>query len=78
MVNFNGVSKSNTLDNYGDLLTVKELSEFLGISKQTVYGEIKMGKFGIPIRFGRSYRIPKKYIAQRYLGGFNSESETPA
>jgi len=69
----NEVSKTNTLDNYGDLLTAKRLSEFLGISKQTVYGETKMGKFGIPIKFGRSYRIPKKYIAQRYLIGFAVE-----
>ena len=68
-------TKTPTLENYGDLLSVSDLSEFLGISKQTVYGEIRAGKFGEPLKFGREYRIPKIYIAQRYLLGY--EQATP-
>ena len=59
-----------TLDNYGDLLTAKDLSEFLGVSLQTIYKEIGDGKFGTPIKFGREFRIPKVYIQQRYFGGY--------
>jgi len=66
----NGTVKAVTLGQYGDLLSAQELSEFLGISKQTIYKEIKMGKFGEPLKFGRTYKIPKIYIQQRYLGGY--------
>ena len=58
---------SKNLDNYGDLLTAKDLTAFFGVSKQTVYSEIREGKFGKPLKFGREYRIPKIYIIQRYL-----------
>jgi len=64
-----------TLDHYGDLMFARDLSEFLGISKQTVYSEIKDGKFGKPLKFGREYRIPKIYIMTRYLNGY--EQATP-
>ena len=66
------VPKTTTLDNYGDLLTAKDLSEFLGVSLQTIYKEIRGGKFGTPIKFGRVYKIPKVYIQQRYFGGYIS------
>ena len=64
------VTRSAKLDNYGDLMTVADLSAFLGVSKQTIYNEIKHGKFGVPLKFGRSYRIPKVYVSQRYLVGY--------
>ena len=35
-----------TLDQYGDLLSTQDISEILGISKQTTYREIKKGTFG--------------------------------
>jgi len=57
------------LDNYGDLLSAQDLSEFLGVSKQTAYKEIKKGKFGNPLKFGREYRIPKIYIIDKYFQG---------
>jgi len=69
----NSQAKATNLDYYGDLLTVEDLSKFFGVSKQTVYKEIRDGKFGEPLRLGRSYRIPKIYISQRYLVGFNGE-----
>ena len=58
------------LSQFGDLLTIKDLCEIFSISKQTVYKEIKSGKFGIPLKFGREYRIPKIYIIERYLQGY--------
>jgi len=71
----NNAVMTKTLDNYGDLMTVGELSAFLGVSKQTIYGEIKRGKFGEIIRFGRTYFVPKAYISQRYLSGFQSQMQ---
>ena len=62
--------KPTTLDHYGDLLSVTDLSNFLGISKQTVYKEIKDGKFGEPIKFGREFRVAKVYIVERFMGGW--------
>lgn len=55
------------LENYGDLLNTRNLSELLGVSVQTVYKEIRNGKFGEPIKFGREYRVPKKYIYDNYI-----------
>ncbi|MDR2168142.1 MAG: helix-turn-helix domain-containing protein [Clostridiales bacterium] len=63
-------TKAISLDNYGDLMTTADLSNFLGVSKQTIYKEIREGKFGNPIKFGREFRIPKLYIVQRYLSGY--------
>jgi len=64
---FDNTQKALTLDNYGDLMSAKDLSIFLGVSKQTVYKEIRDGKFGTPLKFGREYRIPKLYISRKYL-----------
>ena len=55
------------LDGYRDLLSVEDLSAIFEVSKQTIYKEIKNGKFGNPIRIGRSYKIPKIHIVQRYF-----------
>jgi len=51
--------KPSTMEHFGDLMTVKDLSKLLGISSQTVYKEIKNGTFGKPLKFGREYRIAK-------------------
>ena len=64
---FDSTQKVLSLDNYGDLMSAKDLSIFLGISKQTVYKEIRDGKFGTPLKFGREYRIPKLYISRKYF-----------
>jgi len=68
-------TKATTLDHYGDLMTATDLASFLGVSKQTAYKEIREGKFGEPIKFGREYRIPKVYIIQRYLTGYDVEHQ---
>jgi len=64
------LSESFALGKYGDLLSAKDLSEILGISKQTTYKEIKKGTFGKPWVFGREYRIPKVYIVEKFLNGY--------
>jgi len=63
-------SVSVALGKYGDLLSAKELSEIMGISKQTTYKEIKKGTFGKPWIIGREYRIPKIYIVEKFLDGY--------
>jgi len=56
-----------TLMKYGDLLSVAELSELFRVSKQTIYKEIRAGKFGEPIQIGRAYLIPKIHIIRKYF-----------
>ena len=51
---------------YKDLLTVNDLVEILGVSKQTARREILSGKFGKPLKFGREYRVAK-IMMQRYF-----------
>ena len=52
---------------YNDLLSVQDLSEIFNVSKETIYKEIKSGKFGNPICIGRAFRIPKKYIIDKFI-----------
>jgi len=57
-----GIVKNNlpsVMEQFGDLMSVKDLSKLLGISSQTVYKEIKSGTFGKPLKFGREYRVAK-------------------
>jgi len=60
------------LESYNELLSVKDLSEILKISIQTVRKEMKNGKFGVPLRFGREYRVPKKFIVEKFIHGYTS------
>lgn len=62
------MSKTAILTDYGDFLSADDLSEIFGISKQTIYKEIRAGKFGSYMRFGREYRVPKIHIVQKCLG----------
>jgi len=62
-------TKSVTLDRFGDLLSVGDLAIIFEVSKQTIYKEMKSGKFGNPIQIGRAYKIPKFYVLQRYFHG---------
>jgi len=55
------------LEKYRDLLTVEDLTEIFGASKQTIYKEIKQGKFGKPIRIGRAYKVPKMYVLNKFF-----------
>jgi len=70
----NCTTKIAALDNYGDLLTVKNLSEIFFASKQTIYREIQKGVFGTPVMMGRQYLFPKGYIVERYLTGYKNHN----
>ena len=55
------------LNGYNDLLTVADLSAIFRTSKQTIYKELRGGKFGKPIQIGRSFLIPKIHILRKYF-----------
>lgn len=38
------------------LLTVKQVSELVGLGKSTIWGQVRKGNFPEPIRIGRSTR----------------------
>jgi len=59
--------KNSPLDGYRDLLSVNDLSTIFDVSNQTVYKEIKDGKFGVPIQIGREYKVSKIYVLSRYF-----------
>jgi excisionase family DNA binding protein len=48
-------------------LSAEDLSKILRVSKQTIYKEIRNGKFGKPIKFGREYRIPKIFVVEKFF-----------
>jgi predicted DNA-binding transcriptional regulator AlpA len=55
------------LYDYKDLLTASDIAKIFDVSLQTIYKEIRVGKFGTPIKIGRAYKIPKIRIIQRYF-----------
>jgi predicted DNA-binding protein YlxM (UPF0122 family) len=57
----------NILNGYSDLLCVKDLANIFAVSKQTVYKEIRNGKFGVPIRVGRALMIPKLQLIRNII-----------
>ena len=59
--------KQNVLDDYNDLLSVKDLAKLFDVSKMTIYKEMKAGKFGTPIKIGRAFKVPLIYIKNRYF-----------
>ena len=58
------------LEEYKDLLSVQDLIQIFGVSKATIYKEIKQGKFGTPICIGRSFRIPRIYIYNKFFANY--------
>ena len=67
MIHQHEVSTTARLDDFGDLLSAKDLARLLNISVQTVYKEIKSGTFGKPWKFGREYRIPKIVFVDKLI-----------
>lgn len=62
------------LENYSDILSVKDLCQILHISKKTAYNLIREHKF--PYRkIGRIYKIPKCGVIN-YLLENNIENQT--
>jgi len=55
------------LTKYPDLLSVQDLMEIFGVSKNTIYKEIQAGKFGTPIQIGRMLKVPKIYIWNKFF-----------
>ena len=58
------------LGKYRDLLTVLDLAEIFGVSKATIYKEIKQGKFGTPICIGRALKIPRKFVFEKFFANY--------
>jgi len=65
--NENNRLEPNVLSEYKDLLDVEDLSIIFSVSKQTIRKELKLGKFGNPIKIGRAYKIPKITILRQYF-----------
>jgi excisionase family DNA binding protein len=57
----NKSSKMNTLDSYGDVLTVRELAAVLRIGKNAAYDLVRAGTV-TSIRVGHKYLVPKNRI----------------
>lgn len=55
------------LDNYTDVLTVKETQEILKISKKNIYRLID-NKEIFAKKIGKVYRIPKQSLCEYILG----------
>ncbi|MCL2199097.1 MAG: hypothetical protein FWB80_09255 [Defluviitaleaceae bacterium] len=60
----------STLNNYGDLLSVSDLVDLFGVSRQTIYKEIMQRKFGNPICIGRAFKIPKIYLWNKFFANY--------
>ena len=58
------------LNKYNDLLSVRDLMKIFDVSKATIYKEIKQGKFGTPICIGRSFKIPRIYIYNKFFANY--------
>ena len=58
------------LNKYRDLLSVQDLTKIFEVSKATIYKEIKQGKFGNPICIGRSFKIPRIYIYNKFFANY--------
>jgi len=58
------------LNEYKDLLSVQDLMKIFEVSKNTIYKEIKEGKFGKPICIGRTFKIPKSFILKQYFQNY--------
>lgn len=62
--------KPAILDEYRDLLSAEDLAKIFEVSKNTIYKELKEGKFGTPIQIGRAFKIPKLYVIQKYFWNY--------
>ena len=58
---------NHILDNYGDLLNAQDLADIFGNTKGTIYKELRIGKFGTPLKIGRKYVIPKTAVYDKFF-----------
>ena len=61
---------SSMLSEYNDMLSASDLSELFGVSKKTIYKEIRDGKFGTPIKIGRAFIVPKAFIISQFIANY--------
>ena len=60
-------NKKEVLAGYRDLLSVDDLCRIFEVSRQTIYKEIRKGKFGEKVQIGKAYKFPKTYVVQKYF-----------
>ena len=58
-----GKTDDTMLQNYPDILDVKQVSELLNVSSKTVYRLINEGKLA-SLKVGRAFKIPKIHLLQ--------------
>ena len=63
-------NKHKNFQEYNDLLSVSDLMTIFGVSKTTIYKEMKNGKFGKPICIGRAFKIPRVYIWDKFFADY--------
>lgn len=56
------------LDDYGDVMTVPEVAEFLRVDKRAIYAAIRQGQLPA-IRVGRLLRVHRERLAAQLAGG---------
>ena len=59
--------KNEALAGYRDLLSVDDLCGIFGVSRQTIYKEIRRGKFGEAVQIGREYKVPKTFVLRHFF-----------
>ena len=62
-------SNKFSLDRYNDLLSVTDLATIFDTTENTIYNEIKRGKFGAPIKIGRKYKVSKAFVFEKFFKG---------
>ena len=57
----------DTLQNYGDVLEVKDIQEILKVGKNQAYALVSNGEIK-SIKLGKVYKIPKLYLLEFLYG----------
>ena len=60
-------NRKEPLAGYKDLLSVDDLCDIFEVSRQTIYKEIRRGKFGEKVQIGKAYKFPKTRIIQEFF-----------
>lgn len=65
---FRMVKMQKMFSKYPDVVSIKELTVMLNISKNTAYELLKSGELK-SIKIGKQYRIPKRFVIEYLSGG---------
>ena len=60
-------NRKEPLAGYRDLLSVDDLCDIFEVSRQTIYKELRRGKFGETVQVGKAYKFPKTRIIQKFF-----------